>query len=87
MYPGKFPFGTLKTHFLIQFNAEPLEVSERCGQVRDQVTSLSRFDHYVIYIDDDRWFWLLDLVRLVERVDLVSEVLLHAPLIDGTSIL
>ena len=75
------------TFFGIQFDAEPSEVCERCGQVRDQVTSLSRFDHYVINIDSDCWFWLLDLVRLVERVDLVGEAMLHAALIGGASVL
>ena len=48
---------------------------------------MSYFDHYVIYIDGDCWFWPLDLVRLVERVNLVGEALLHAPLIGGASIL
>ena len=40
-----------------------------------------------MYIDGDCWFWLVDLVRLVEWVDLISEALLHAPLIGGASIL
>ena len=53
----------------------------------DQVASLSCFDHYVINIDGDCWFWPLDLVRLIERVDLISEALLHAPLIGGASVL
>ena len=44
---------------------------------------MSRFDHYVIYIDGDRWFWSLDLDRLVERVNLVGKALL----IGGASIL
>ena len=48
---------------------------------------MSRFDHYVVNIDGDCWFWPLDLVRLVEQVDLVGEALLHAPLIGGASIL
>ena len=73
--------------FGIQFDVEPSEVHERCGQVHDQVASLSHFDHYVIYIDGDCWFWPLDLVRLVEGVDLVGKALLHALLIGGASIL
>ena len=48
---------------------------------------MSYFDHYVINIDDDCWFRLLDMIRLIERVDLVGEALLHAPLIGGASIL
>ena len=48
---------------------------------------MSHFDHYVINIDSDCWFWLLDLVRLIEQVDLIGEALLHAPLIGGDSIL
>ena len=48
---------------------------------------MSRFDHYVIDIDGDCWFWPLDLIRLIEQVDLVSEALLHAPLIGGASVL
>ena len=75
------------TFFRIQFDAEPSEVRECCGQVCDQVAGLSRFHHYVIYIDGDCWFWLLYLVRLVGRVDLVSKASLHAPLIGGTSVL
>ena len=75
------------TFFGIQFDVEPSEVREHYGQVRDQVASSSQFDHYVINIDGDCWFWLLDLVRLVERVDLFGEALLHAPLIGGTSVL
>ena len=75
------------TFFGIQFDAEPLEVCECCGQVYDQVASLSHFHHYVIYIDDDCWFRPLDLVRLVGRVDLVGEASLHAPLIGGVGIL
>jgi len=59
------------TFFGIQFDAEPSEVHEYCGQVCDQVAGLSRFHHYVIYIDDDCWFQPLDLVRLVGWVDLV----------------
>ena len=75
------------TFFGIQFDVEPSEVRECCGQVRDQVASLSRFDHYVINIDGDGWFWPVDLIRLVERVDLVDKALLHAPLIGGASVL
>ena len=75
------------TFFGIQFDVEPLEVRKCCGQVCDQIASLSRFHHYVIYIDDDCWFWPLDLVRLVGQVDLVGEAPLHAPLIGGASIL
>ena len=67
------------TLFGIQFDVEPSEVRDRCGQVCNQVASLSRFDHYVINIDGNCWFWPLDLIRLVERVDLVGEVMLHAP--------
>ena len=48
---------------------------------------MSCFNHYVINIDGDYWFWPLNLVRLVERVDLVGEALLHALLIGGASIL
>ena len=48
---------------------------------------LEPFDHYVINIDGDCWLWSLDLVRLVERVNLVSEALLHAPLIGGAGVL
>ena len=73
--------------FEIQFDVEPSGVHECGGQVCDQVTSLSCFHHYVIYIDDDYWFWPLDLVRLVRRVDLVGEASLHAPLIGGASVL
>ena len=63
----QLPFWNPKNTFLgIQFDVEPSEVHERCGQVCDQVTSLSRFHHYVIYIDGDCWFWPLDLARLVE---------------------
>ena len=75
------------TFFEIQFDVEPSEVHERCGQVHDQVASLSRFDHYVINIDGDCWFWPLDLVRLIEQVNLIGEALLHAPLIGGASVL
>jgi len=53
----------------------------------DQVTSLSCFDHYVINIDGNCWFWPLGLIRLIEWVNLVGEALLHAPLVGGTSIL
>ena len=73
--------------FRIQFDIEPSEVRECSGQVCDQVASLSRFHHYIIYIDEDCWFWPLDLVRLVGQVDLVGEAPLHAPLIGGASIL
>ena len=48
---------------------------------------MSRFDHYVINIDDNHWFWSLSLIGLVEQVDLVGEALLHAPLVGGTSVL
>ena len=48
---------------------------------------MSRFDHYVINIDGDYWFWPLDLVELVRRVNLVSEASLHAPLIGGADVL
>ena len=48
---------------------------------------MSHFDHYVINIDGDGWFWPVDLIRLVEWVDLVGEALLHAPLIGGASVL
>ena len=75
------------TFFGIQFYAEPSEVCECCGQICDQVASLSCFHHYVIYIDGDCWFQSLDLVRLVGQVDLVGEASLHAPLIGGTSVL
>ena len=75
------------TLFGIQLDVEPLEVCERHCQVCGQVTSLSHFDHYVINIDGDCWFWPLDLVKLVERVDLIGEALLHAPLIGGASVL
>ena len=84
----QLPFWNLEnTFFEIQFDVEPSEVCERCGQVHYQVTSLSCFDHYVINIDGDNWFWPLNLVRLIERVDLISEALLHAPLIGGASVL
>ena len=75
------------TFFGIQFDVEPSEVHECHGQVRDQVTSLSRFDHYVINIDGDCWFRPLGLITLIERVDLVDEALLHAPLLGGVSVL
>ena len=39
--------------FGVQLDVEPSEVHECCGQVCDQVASLSCFHHYVIYIDDD----------------------------------
>ena len=48
---------------------------------------MSRFDHYVINIDGDRWFQPFSLIRLIRRVDLVGEALLHALLIGGTSVL
>ena len=48
---------------------------------------MSHFDHYVINIDDNGSFWPGDLIRLVERVDLVSEALLHAPLIGDVNVL
>ena len=48
---------------------------------------MSRFDHYVINIDGDHWFWPLGLIGLVERVNLVGEALLHALLIGGASVL
>ena len=48
---------------------------------------MSRFDHYVINIDGNCWFWPLDLVRLIERVNLIGKALLHAPLIGGASVL
>ena len=69
--------------FGIQFDVEPSEVRERYGQVCDQVVSLSRFDHYVINIDDNCWFRRLGLIMLI---DLVSEALLHAPLVGGASV-
>jgi len=75
------------TFFRIQFDVEPSEVREHCGQVRDQVASLTCFDHYVINIDSDCWLWPLDLVRLVEWVDLIGKALLHAPLIGVASVL
>ena len=48
---------------------------------------MSHFDHYVINIDGDGWFWPVDLIRLVERVDLIGEALLHAPLIGSANVL
>jgi len=75
------------TFFGIQFDIEPSEVCECCGQICDQVASLSRFHHYVIYIYGDCWFQPLDLVRLLGRVDLVGEASLHAPLIGGAGVL
>ena len=84
----QLPFRNPKNTFLgIQFDVEPLEVHERCGQVCDQVASLSYFDHYVVNIDDNCWFRSLGLIRLIERVNLVGEALLHAPLVGGTSVL
>ena len=70
----------------IQSDVEPSEVHERCGKVCDQDASLSCFDHYVINIDGDCWFWLLGLIRLIERVNLVGKALLHAPLVGGASV-
>ena len=75
------------TFFGIQLDVEPSEICERRGQVCDQVASLSRFDYYVISIDGDYWFWPLGLIKLIERVDLVGEALLHAPLVGGASVL
>ena len=75
------------TFFRIQFDDEPLEIRECGGQVCDQVASLSHFHNYVIYIDGDCWFWLLDLVRLVGQIDLIGEASLHAPLMGGASVL
>ena len=72
---------------MIQSDVEPSEVCECCCQVCDQVASLSYFDHYVINIDGDCWFWPLGLIRLIERVDFVGEALLHAPLVGGASVL
>ena len=43
------------TFFGIHLDVEPSEVHECCGQVCDQVASLSRFDHNVINVDGDRW--------------------------------
>ena len=48
---------------------------------------MSYFDYYVINIDGGCWFWPFDLIRLVERIDLVDEALLHAPLIGDASVL
>ena len=48
---------------------------------------LGHFDHYVINIDGDCWFWLLGLIRLIKRVNLVNEALLHAPLVGGANVL
>ena len=48
---------------------------------------MSHFDHYVINIDSDGWFWPVDLIRLVEQVDFVGKALLHAPLIGGANVL
>ena len=88
MYPSSFPFGTPEKTFLgIQSDVEPSEVHDSCGQVCDQVASLGHFDHYVINIDGDCWFRPLSLIRLIERVDLVGEASLHAPLIGGASVL
>ena len=88
MYSKQLPLWNPKnTFFGIQFDVELSEVHECCSQVHDQVASLSHFDHYVINIDIDYWFWPVDLVRLVERVDLVGKALLHAPLVGGASVL
>ena len=84
----QLPFRNPENTFLrILFDVEPSKVREHCSQVCDQVASLSRFDHYVINIDNDCWFWSLSLIRLIERVDLVSKALLHAPLVGGVSVL
>ena len=48
---------------------------------------MSRFDHDVVNVDGNRWFRSLGLIRLIERVDLVGEALLHAPLVGGASVL
>ena len=56
-------------------------------QLGHKLVGFGRFDHYVINIDGDCWFWPLALVRLVEWVDLIGEALLHAPLIGGASVL
>ena len=48
---------------------------------------MSCFDHYVINIRDDCWFWPLGLIGLIGRVDLVGEALLHAPLVGGANVL
>ena len=88
MYPSSFPFETPENIFFgMQFDAEPSEVHKCGGQVCDQVASLIHFHHYVIYIDGDYWFWLLDLVRLVGQVDLVGKASLHASLIGGAKVL
>ena len=82
----QLPLWNLENIFFgIQFDVEPSEVREHCGQVCDQVASLSHFDHYVINIDSDCWFWPLNLVRLIEHIDLIGEALLHAPLIGGAT--
>ena len=84
----QLPLRNPKNIFLrIQFNAEHSKVRECGSQVCDQVASLSHFLHYVIYIDGDCRFWPLDLVRLVGRVNLVSEASLHAPLVGGARVL
>ena len=75
------------TFFGIQLDVEPSEVHECCGQVCDQVAGLSCFDHYVINIYGNHWSWPLGLIRLIEQVNLVSEALLHAPLVGGASVL
>ena len=81
------PSKCIVQYYVIQFDVEPLEVHKYHGQVRDQVTSLSRFDYYVINIDGDCWFRPLGLIRLIERVNLNGEALLHAPLVGGASVL
>ena len=73
--------------FGVQPDVEPSEVREHCGQVCDQVIGLSCFDHYVINIYGDHWSWPFGLIRLIERVNLVGEALLHAPLVGGASVL
>ena len=84
----QLPLRNPKNIFLgIQSDIEPSEVHECCGQVCDQVASLGCFDHYVINIDGDCWFQPLSLIGLFERVNLVGEALLHAPLVGGTSVL
>ena len=74
------------TFFGIQFDAEPSEVCEHRGQVCDQVARSGCFYHYVVNIDGDCWFRPFALIRLIGRVYLVGEALLHAPLVGGTSV-
>ena len=88
MYPSSFPFETPKTHFLgfsLILNLQRFMNVMAKFAIRSQ--ALSCFDHYVINIDGDYWFWPLDLIRLIERVDLVGEASLHTPLIGGASVL